>query len=166
MDEIEVGAIGGDLPIVVRREAVRQGQLLISAQAGAAQAFETRATALLGWCSAGSIGITLTLAARAGSDFAYRPLLAAVIFMLIASAACVAALWPQEWEFGAYPKDKLEERDYKTEFELHDGIAAALLRDARKNQARLRRFANCLRAAWLALMAAPIFAALATAVGP
>ena len=59
-DQVEAGATGDALCLWQAKEAVRNAELRLTSQAGTLQAFETRATAILGW-------IALIVSAPAGA---------------------------------------------------------------------------------------------------
>ena len=48
-DEVEAGFVGDELPLWQAKEVVRHAELRLASQASTLQAFETRATAILGW---------------------------------------------------------------------------------------------------------------------
>ena len=79
--EIEVGAVEGDLRYWRAKEAVRQGEARLAAQAAIRTALEARATALTGWAAVSLLATTgAALAAKDIGGFAGAAGASAVLF--------------------------------------------------------------------------------------
>lgn len=158
--EIEVGAQAEDLRYWLAKEAVRQGEVRLSAQAQNIAAMESRATSILAWSTA-----TMVALGAAASQGHLRPIaMLAGALLLAASIACIGALWPAAWhppghDFAALAKMRTQAPD-KTELEVLELIAVSYEDGIAANDRRAGRFAWWLRAAWILFLAAPIAGAI------
>lgn len=164
--EIELGAIGGDLRLWQAKEALRQAELRLAAQASALQAFETRATAILGWIAliisalAGAAVVNLD----AGKPWRALGLSAGLIPAGVSALAASRMLWPKEWNVPGHEPatvrapctSELAQIEW-----LADGYAIGIA----ENAAFLKRAGRQVRVAWWCILAAPIIAGVAVATG-
>ena len=159
-DEIEVGATGGSLRICLAREAMRNAEARLTAQAASLTATETRATSILGWVVAG----VFLLGAGAVSDphtlaGHFRAAAASAAIMLLASGLlCVTGLWPRDWTVVGYQPGEITDTGLTTELELLEHLYEGYSEGIIQNDARLISFGNTLATAWVFFLAAPVVA--------
>jgi hypothetical protein len=157
---IEGGATGGDLRYWRAKEAVRQGEARLTAQAAIRTALEARATALTGWAAVG-------LLAAAGAAFAAKDAtgVAGAIFAGVvlfgAAATGIHAVRPRNWSMVGYDPEVIITDRLGSELELLESIAGGLSPGIQANNLRLDGMGRRLRwAGWL-LIAAPLVGGLA-----
>jgi hypothetical protein len=98
-DEIEVGARGDELRLWKAKEALRHAELRLGSQAATLQAFEARATSILGWL----VAILTTIAGAAvvilsgGHTVRAAALCVAFVPATIAIFAAAGVVWPKLW---------------------------------------------------------------------
>jgi hypothetical protein len=158
---VEAGFVGDALPLWQAREAVRHAELRLASQASTLQAFETRATAILGW-------IALIVSTLAGGVIvsldAHRPwralaFSAAFVPALIAALYASRLLWPKRWNVPGFDpitvrspcESELDQLQW-----LSDGYATGIA----ENAEFLALAGDRVRVAWWALLAAPFVAGL------
>ena len=165
ISEIEAGETGDTLRLWQAREAMRQAELRLTAQAGSLQAFEARATAMLGWVT---VAISTLAGAALVSLDAGRPWRAAALCIALVPALVAAfnasrALWPKQWNVAGYAPEivmdacvsELQQTEY-----LVSGYAIGISND----DAFLDRAGRWIRVTWLALLATPMIAGAAVAL--
>jgi hypothetical protein len=155
--EIEVGAAESDgtLRLWKAREAVRQGELRLGAQAAVRTALEARATALTGWAAAALLALAAGGAAAADARAALAAIVAGSI-LFAAAALSVQAARPRDWGMAGYSPQAIQAAGLATELEtleaIADGISPAIL----KNNDRLERMGAAIRVSGGLLLAAPV----------
>jgi len=166
-EEIEVGAADGTFRYWLAKEAVRQAELRLAAQALSLQALETRATTMLGWISAMSLAIAGFIATKNGFAFLVPGMIVAVP-LLVAGWLCVAALWPGEWNISGHdPRWVTGESvgdPVAVELTVLEAMASSYGDGIEANGRRLRQFGHRVRISWLALACMPAFTVIALAV--
>jgi hypothetical protein len=99
--EIEVGAAGSDLRYWKAKEAVRQGEARLAAQASVRATLEARAAALTGWAAVSLLAATG--AAFTAKDTAGLTGAAATAFILFGAATLgIHAARPRNWSMVGY----------------------------------------------------------------
>ncbi len=88
---IEVGDADDNLPLWLRREAVRHGKVLLGAQHNNLVAMEARASSILSW----NVPTIIALGAVALHGPLAIAAVVAAVFLFVAAIACVVALWPR-----------------------------------------------------------------------
>lgn len=156
---IEVGAVEGELRYWRAKEAIRQGEARLAAQAAVRTALEARATALTGWAA-------VSLLAATGAGFtatetrSFLAALAASIVLFTAAAIGVHAARPRNWAMVGYDPSVITTDPLGSELEVLESIAAGLSPGIQDNNIRLDAMGLMLRwAGWL-LLAAPVIAAI------
>jgi hypothetical protein len=158
--DIEVGATEGDLRYWRAKEAVRQGEARLSAQAAIRTALEARATALTGWAA-------VSLLAATGAGFTAKDAAgvtgAACAGLVLFAAAIVGihAVRPRDWAMVGYDPEVIVADQLGSELEVLESIAAGLSPGIQDNNRRLNAMARMLRWAGWALIAAPVIGAAA-----
>ena len=160
---MEVGAIGGDLPFWRAKEALRQAELRLGAQAQATQALEGRATSMLGWNVTGGLALG---AAVVGGSHPWAAL-AASLSLVAAASLCVWALVTREWHgvAGYDPRVLLEDQS-GSEYEVAVGLAEGYQETIDANHAAFHRFKALLTVAICLMVAAPVFGLVVLASVP
>jgi hypothetical protein len=163
--EIEVGAAGSDLRYWKAKEAVRQGEARLAAQAAVRAALEARATALTGWAA-------VSLLAATGAGFAAKDaagLMGAAVtglFLFWAAALGIHAARPLNWAMVGYDPTLITSDPLGSELEVLESIAVGLSAGFQGNNLRLNQTGKLLRwAGWL-LTAAPLFGGAAYVTAP
>jgi hypothetical protein len=152
--DIEVGATDGDLRYWRAKEAVRQGEARLTAQAAIRTALEARATALTGWAAVSLLAATgagFTAKDAAGSAGAG----AAGVALLIAAIVGIHAVRPRDWAMVGYDPEVITSDRLGSELELLESIAAGLSPGIQVNNRRLDGMGRMLRWAGWMLIAAP-----------
>lgn len=158
--DIEVGATEGDLRYWRAKEAVRQGEARLSAQAAIRTALEARATALTGWSA-------VSLLAATGAGFTAKDTAgftgAACAGLALFGAAIVGihAVRPRDWAMVGYDPEVIISDQLGSELEVLESIATGLSPGIQANNRRLNAMARMLRWAGWALIAAPVIGAAA-----
>jgi len=164
--EIEVGAADGAFRYWLAKEAVRQAELRLAAQALSLQALETRATTMLGWISAMSLAIAGVMATKSGLALLVPGIILAVP-LLVAGWLCVAALWPREWNSAGHdPRWVMGEsagEPVAVELTVLEAMASSHGDGIEANRRRLRWMGNRVRVSWIALACMPVVTATALA---
>lgn len=141
------------------KEALRQVELRLSAQATALAALEARAGAIIGWSVGGSVAAGAALAAPNTPQllgFAAAGLLAG---LTVAALTGLRVILPSSWGVqGHLPRDVERGAWASTEAELLNWLAEGPGKEARKNRVRLRYASRALRRAAIAMAAAPVVA--------
>lgn len=162
--EIEVGAsaIDGSLRYWRAKEAVRQGETRLAAQAAIRTALEARATAITGWAAAG----LLALGAAGATSAEWQARLASGVAGLVvfgAASICIHAARPRDWAIAGYDPPVITNDELGTELEVLESIAFGISPGIQTNNLRIERMGMSLRwDGWL-LIAAPIAGAAAYA---
>ena len=163
---IEVGAstAEGNLRYWRAKEAVRQGELRLSAQAAVRAALEARATAITGWAAAGLLALSATGAAA--SDWAARiGVGVAFVILFSAAAACIHVARPrQDWSTTGYDPRLIADDKLGSELEFLEYIAYGLSPGIQTNNLHLIRTGAALRWAGWMLIASPIAGAISFGV--
>jgi hypothetical protein len=135
-------------------QAVRLGELRLSAQASALAGAQTRGTTILGWVVA-SIALAASLA------FNSRFHLAGYLLLVGESTAglvAAIAVFPIKWaETGAQPQ-RILEMEYDTELECQQSLALYYHAAIKRNAYRLSVISKLVSASWLILLSTPIIA--------
>jgi hypothetical protein len=150
---IEVGAAEGDLRYWRAKEAVRQGEARLTAQAAIRTALEARATALTGWAA-----ISLLAATGAGftaKDTAGRAGAAgAGSILFVAAIIGIHAVRPRDWAMVGYDLAVISADRLESELEVLESIASGLSPGIQANNRRLNEMGRMLRwAGWLLIVA-------------
>jgi hypothetical protein len=163
--DIEVGATEGDLRYWRAKEAVRQGEARLTAQAAIRTALEARAAALTGWAA-----VSLLAAAGAGSTakdaagFAGCGCAGLVLFG--AAIVGIHAARPRDWAMVGYDPEVITSDQLGSELEVLESIAAGLSPGIQVNNRRLNAMGRMLRWAGWMLIAAPVIGAAAYWAAP
>lgn len=155
IQDIEVGQNGDDFRLWLATEGRRQGEVRLAAQAAALTAMETRATAILQWSVA--IG-SASVAVMIQGVVARPPFAAALCCLFLASALCIAALWPKNWHPPGYSFEALQDFGVQSELEVTEGTAYGYATAIAANDRTATRFARLLKVAWLCFAVAPLAA--------
>jgi hypothetical protein len=150
--EIEVGASRDALRYWLAKEALRQGELGLTAQISALDAMMSRASSMFGW------SVTVTLALVGASSFHTNfqiSAFAALASAFLAAVCCVCALWPRNWALNGYDPDFVVNQTLKTELEVLESLAAGLAEGKRLNAVASRKVAIFLRVGWTLFCLAP-----------
>lgn len=150
-DAIEVG--GTDYRVWAAREAQRQAETILTAQAADLVAAEGRASGLLGWLVAG----TLAAGAVIGKHkVGCVEVVIVAIPVIVAMVACVWALWPLKWHRAAVdPNWLLLEHPNDSEAETLRSIVGTLSASIKENQQRLEAASLKIRVAWAMFLIVP-----------
>lgn len=155
---IEVGAArsNGTIRYWWAREAVRQGEARMAAQAAGMDALMGRAGSLVGWCVVAAIGL-LTISARGAPSAAA---VSSAVLALAAAGCCVAALWPRAWNAPGGSVAWALSEPLDTELEALESLAAGYEKELAENNHAMRRAGILLRAAMMLFVTAPVVGAL------
>jgi hypothetical protein len=162
---IEVGATEGDLRYWRAKEAVRQGEARLTAQAAVRTALEARATALTGWAA-------VSLLAAAGGTFAAKDAAqsagaaCAGLLLFVAATIGIHAARPRDWAMIGYDPEVITADQLGSELEVLESIAAGLSPGIQANNRRLNSMGRMLRRAGGMLIAAPALGAVAYWTAP
>lgn len=154
---IEVGAseAEGDLRYWRAKEAVRQGEARLTAQAAIRTAMEARATAITGWAAAALV--VATGAVFAAPDWASRSAAAfTVVVLFIAAGTCIFAARPRDWSMTGYDPQVIMTDTLSTELETLESLAEGISPGIQANNLRLNTMGTLLRWAGWMLIAAPV----------
>ncbi len=164
---IEVGASAadGELRYWRAKEAVRQGEARLNAQATIRAAMEARATAITGWAAASLI--VATGVAFAGPNWASRGAAGLASALLFAAAGvCIYAARPRDWTMTGYDPAIILNDNLGTELEALESQAGGLGSGILANDRRLVAMGRLLRwAGWMLIAAPSTGAALYVVVG-
>ena len=154
-EEIDVGVETSELRLWRAREAMRQAELRLTTQAASKQAFEMRATALLGWIVAVSslVGAGFVAASVAGKGLALAALL---LPLLVAGGICIRIIWPQRWAVPGDDPRKVMSDEFDTELEAVESMAISYADGIGDNASRLRSAGLYMRFAFLLSMLGPL----------
>ena len=150
----DVGAAvsDGKLRLWKAKEAVRQGELRLAAQATARTALEARATALTGWAAAGLLALvggaaaTTDRLAWAAAAIAGTPLFAS-------AAVGVYAGSPRVWSLAGYNPQQIAQDALPTELEVLESSAKGILPKIDRNEFNLTDISRqLLLAGWLLIL--------------
>ena len=161
----DFGATGRDLRIWGAREAVKQGELALSASASSIESLSRTATSLLGY------SITLSTALLAvGATYATRvdgvAAAVAACFSLTSGILFASVIRPKRWKQpGQDPRWILEgtfdgDGDYSSELDILEAIASGYSEALQENQTAIRSAASRLAFGWWAFLGIPVSAAL------
>ncbi len=163
--QIEVGANiqDGDLRLWQAKEAVRQGELRLAAQAAIRTALEARATAITGWAAASLLALAAATAATTG--VAPRVGAAAAgTFLFGAAGMCIHAARPRNWAQAGYDPTVIMGDTLGTELEVLESVAEGISPGIQRNNTRLEGMGTLLRWSGWMLIAAPFLGGIAYAV--
>src|SRR4051812_21783643 len=144
---------------------MRQSELRLVSQAGILQAFEARATAILGW-------VALIISALAGAAVvsldAAMPWRALAIStgLIPATVAAITAsrmLWPKEWSVPGHDPATVRST-CSSELDQLEWLLAGHALGISKISAFLRRAGRQVRVVWWSLLAAPVLAGLGVTI--
>lgn len=156
-DEIEVGANGDELSYWQFKEAMRQAELRLNSQATTLQAYEARATSILGWL----VAILTTVAGGAvvalnnGSLPKAGAICAVLIPAGITAFSASRVVWPKKWFVPGYEPSVVTsqcENELQQIMALVEGYANGITENARF----LASAAKYIRLAWWGLLLMPI----------
>jgi hypothetical protein len=139
-EPIELGEVEGGLRYWLAKEAIRQAELHLAAQATSLTAMESRATSILSWSVAGVFVLgsaSLTGQYRAAA-------LVAALFLFISAVLCVVGLWPRNWGIPGYPPGEIIDSDARSELEFLEFIVGGYAKTIIRNEKRLSVFGNIL----------------------
>ena len=153
--DIEVGQIEAEgLRFWRAKEALRQAELRLTAQAAALATFEARATSLVGWAVAGSTAlVTAFVATTLAPELRFAAALA-VALLFFAAWWGADVLRPSRWWTFGDPKAVLAST-YSTELEELEAIAGGLANAISANEARLSSAGRLLKYGFILAAAAP-----------
>lgn len=159
--EIEAGAAGDTLRLWQAREALRHAELRLTSQTASLQAFEARASALMGWfvtavsAIGGAAVVSLTTAAywRAGA------FTAALVPAFAGAFEASRLLWPKRWNDPGYSPDVVMDK-CDSELQQLEFLIAGYATGIDENSTLLDRFGRLMRRAWWLLFAVPVTAGL------
>lgn len=163
--EIEVGAAGAELRLCQAREALRHAELRLASQANTLQAFETRATSLLGWI----VLIVSTLAGGAivalDAGRVWRALALGAGFLpaFFSAGFALRLLWPKNWHVTGY-EPGLVRAECENELDMIEWLCDGYAKGIVDNEAFLDTAGDRVRWAWWGLLATPIVAGAAIAL--
>jgi hypothetical protein len=163
--EIQVGAVEGDLRYWRAKEAVRQGEARLTAQAAVRTALEARATALTGWAAVALLAVT-------GAGFSsHNPAsiigaFVAGILLFCAAVIGIHSVRPRDWAMLGYDPSVITSDRLGSELEVLESIAAGLTPGIQANNERLNSMGSSLRWTGRLLIAAPVFGAIAYEAAP
>jgi len=123
--DIEVGATDGDLRYWRAKEAVRQGELRLAAQAAIRTALEARATAITGWAAVSLLAATgAGFTAQEAAGFAGVTCAGLLLF----GAAIVGrhAVRPRDWAIVGYDPEVITSDQLGSELEVLESVAGGL----------------------------------------
>jgi hypothetical protein len=162
---IEVGAKDDDIYYWQAKEAVRQAELRLGSQSGTLQAFEARATSILGWLVAVLTTITGAAAITLNSGSAVRAAALCVAFIPAAFAIFAAAgvVWPKLWCVPGFEPDVVMS-ECENEFQQLEFFAHGYATGIRENAEFLSIAGDRIRRAWWGLMLTPPTAAAASLI--
>jgi hypothetical protein len=155
-DEIEVGARGDDLRYWQSKEALRHAEMRLGSQAATLQAFEARATSILGWLVAVLTTISGAALVTLNGGHATRAAALCVAFVpaTIAILAAANVVWPKQWSVPGYEPivvvSECENELQQIEFFVN-GYATGI----RENAQFLSGAGDRVRRAWWGLMLTP-----------
>jgi hypothetical protein len=151
--QFEVGATDSNLRFWRAREALRQAELRLAAQAGLITAIEARATALMGWAVAAALAAVAAYVAQ--PERATTPAAAAAAALALAFALALAAVWARCWATPGFEPAALLDSDLGSELEEIEAMTLGLGEGIRRNDRRLDQAAWLLRGAWIAFGTSP-----------
>ncbi len=150
---IEVGVVEGDLRYWLAKEAVRQGEGRLNAQAAVRTALEARATALTGWAAVSLLaatGAVFTVQSTAGRVGAAT----ASIVLFVAAAVGIHAVRPRAWSMVGYDPLVIAFDQLGSELEVLESVGEGLSSGIQANNLRLNSMGRMLRwAGWLLILA-------------
>ena len=159
VEQIEVGAADDTIRIWRAKEALRQGETRLAAQAAIRTALEGRATAITGWAAASLLAATA--GGFASPDWPARAAAAVAAAILFGSAGmCIFAARPRNWAITGYDPQVITTDTLGTELESLESIAAGLSPGIQANNLRLDGMGRMLRWSGWMLIAAPLGGAL------
>ena len=162
---IEVGATEGDLRYWKAKEAVRQGEARLTAQAAVRTALEARAIALTGWAAVSLLAATgAGFAARDAAGLIGTATAGAILFA--ASALGIHAARPRDWTMVGHDPSVIKSDPLGSELEVLESVADGLSPGIQANDNRLHGMGRLLRVAGWLLIAAPMFGAVAYFTAP
>lgn len=159
---IEVGANiqDGDLRLWRAKEAVRQGELRLTAQAAIRTALEARATAITGWAAASLLALAAATAAVTGVALRAGGVTAGLV-LFSAAGMCIHAARPRDWAQTGYDPTVIIDDTLGTELEVLESMAGGISPGIQRNNTRLEEMGKFLRWAGWMLIAAPFLGAIA-----
>jgi hypothetical protein len=143
------------------KEAVRQGEMRLTAQQSNLAAMEARATAIFGW----SVPTVLGLGAAALTSRYTGAASAAAVCLFGAAVHCMVALWPRHWGHQGYSPLVVLDLSLSSEVDMLESIAQGNAATSEANAARLSRFGWWLKSSWLLFLAAPVMGGIGLIVG-
>jgi hypothetical protein len=163
--DIEVGATAGDLRYWRAKEAVRQGEARLTAQAAVRTALEARAAALTGWAAVSLLAATgAGFAAKDAAGFAGASGAGTALF--VAAIMGIHAARPRDWAMVGYDPEVITSDQLGSELEVLESIAAGLSPGIQANNRRLNEMGLMLRWAGWVLIVAPAIGAATYWMGP
>jgi hypothetical protein len=161
-DGIEVGANGDELRYWQAKEAMRNAELRLGSQAATLQAFEARATSILGWLIAVLTTITGAAAVTLNGGQAARAAALCVAFVpaTVAIFAAAGVVWPKAWCVPGYePATVMSECE--NELQQIESFAHGYGTGIGENAHFLAGAGERVRRAWWGLMLTPPIGAAA-----
>jgi hypothetical protein len=158
--EIEVGAAGDDLRYWKAKEAVRQGEARLVAQATVRTALEARATAITGWAAVSLLAVT-------GAGFAAKDIsglagaASAGLALFAAAALGIHAARPRDWTMIGYDPSVVTSDPLETELEVLESLGEGIGEGIQANNRRLNGMGRMLRWAGWCIIVAPILGGIA-----
>ena len=165
VDEIEAGETGNTLRLWQAREALRQAELRLTAQAGSLQAFEARTTAMLGWIAVAisTLAGAAIVSLDAGRSWRAGALCVAFIPALVAAINASRVLWPKQWNVAGYAPETVMD-SCVSELQQIEYLVSGYAIGIDNNDAFLDRAGGRIRHTWWALLATPMIAGGAVAL--
>lgn len=161
--EIEVGAVEGELRYWRAKEAIRQGEARLNAQAAVRAALEARATALTGWAAVALLAVT-GAGFTATDSLSRTGALTAGIVLFAAAIVGIHAARPRDWAMLGYDPSVITSDRLGSELELLESIALGLSPGIQANNWRLNSMGRMLRRTGGLLIAAPLVGAISYAL--
>lgn len=165
---IEVGEIadstvegGGKLRLWRAKEALRQAELRLAAQATALASLEGRAQALVGWAAAALTALVAAFLLPTGPLGLRAAAAGAAVCAIAALILASLALRPGDWTVIGYEPDGVIGSRASAELYDLEAMASGYAEGIRRNSDRLGAGARTLRHALLAAAGAPVTAFLA-----
>ncbi|HWB52209.1 MAG TPA: hypothetical protein VG651_24090 [Stellaceae bacterium] len=144
---------------------MRHAELRLASQTSSLQAFESRASALMGWIVTGvsAIGGAAVVALAGGAWFRAAAIGTGLIPALVGAVAVSAVLWPKNWHDPGYTPD-IVMNTCESELQQLEYLVAGYATGISDNRRFLDRAGRLMRWAWWMLFAAPLTATALAAV--
>lgn len=154
--EIEVGQVASEgLRYWRAKEALRQAEARLTAQATALATFEARATSVVGWAVAGSTALVAAVVVTTLAPNIRFAAAVAVVLLFVAAIFAALVLRPTRWWSFGQPAQLLAST-YGTELEELEAMVGGLAGAIASNETRLAGAGGWLNYSLYAAATAPI----------